>query len=412
MIGDKRRNSITRFLTALAVCGLVLTSTGAVADDRLRSDVEAELPPIETAYLASPGDDAVRRDYATVLYELGDVWQANDVIAPLATPSSSNIDDLKLGSRLAYLVGDYGRAEVLYKRLTEIAARDSEAYADAVEGLGLVYIQTDRFSRARDLEPPADPPEGEDDGSDTLEFIQKFEGEPNQIEWATPEKVAHLPMINDYTQPGVLPLFSLEVNGHPVEFILDTGGGFLYIDEGRRRKGRHQAHPQAAVEVRLHRGRDRGRAPWRRRHRHHGRGDDEERSCGRRQVEGDGSHQRRRSSPPRCSRRFLQHRRLRQRRDRTSRAEQSRQTTAPRVARGRTPADALLDDLHPSHVHQGQHQRAGRIEYVHGLGAGRQHADGHRQRDGRGAWDRRSRRSTSRARGTTGFLSSPTASAP
>jgi len=109
-----------------------------------------------------------------------------------------------------------------------VADKDSEAFADAIKGLSLVYLQTDRLSKTRDLVPPA----GEGKIVDMLEFYQKFPGEPNQIVWATPEKVAHLPMINDYTQPGALPLFSLEINGHPVEFILDTGGGLMYIDEG------------------------------------------------------------------------------------------------------------------------------------------------------------------------------------
>jgi hypothetical protein len=197
---------------------------------RLRSEVEAELLPIEAAYQAAPGDDANRRAYAEILYELGNIWPANDVIAPLATTSSSNIDDVKLGAQLAYLVGDYDRAEELYERLRAIAPEDSEAYTDALEGLVIVYYQTDRYDKARDIVLPETE---ETRGRGTLlTFMQRFEGDPNQIEWATPEKVARLPMVNDYTQPGVLPLFRLEVNGHPVEFILDTGGDRLYIDEG------------------------------------------------------------------------------------------------------------------------------------------------------------------------------------
>lgn len=217
-----------RLLLALAL----LPTLGAVvqADEggKLRSQVEAELPAVEAAYQSAPGDDGHRRAYADLLYKLGNIWQANDVIAPLATISSSNVEDLKLGGNLAYLVGDYDRAEELYQRLRTVAEKDSEVYTQAIRGLGLVFLQTDRFSETRDLEPP----DGEEKGRDLLEFFQKFEGEPNQIEWSTPEKVAHLPMINDYTQPGELPLFELEVNGHPVEFILDTGGGLMYIDEG------------------------------------------------------------------------------------------------------------------------------------------------------------------------------------
>ena len=56
---------------------------------QLRSDVEAKLEPIEAAYQAAPGDDGNRRAYTDILFKLGNIWQANDVIAPLATPWSS-----------------------------------------------------------------------------------------------------------------------------------------------------------------------------------------------------------------------------------------------------------------------------------------------------------------------------------
>lgn len=211
----------------------------------MRSDVEAALPSMEASYLAAPGDDANRRAYAEILFKLGDIWQANDVIASLATASASNTHDIMLGARLAYLTGDYVRAEELYRRLTAIAPDDSDAHTEALEGLVLVYYQMDLYDKAREINlPEPDEMRGE---STLLAFMKKFEGEPNQVEWATPDKVAHLPMINDYTQPGELPLFKLEVNGHPVEFILDTGGDRLYIDEGvAERVGIRHVHKRQA----------------------------------------------------------------------------------------------------------------------------------------------------------------------
>jgi len=213
-------------IAALIAPGIASAQEEGTERGKTRSEVEAELPSIESAHLAAPGDDVNRRAYAAVLYTLGDIWQANDVIAPLAKTSSSNTDDVKLGARLAYLLGDYDRAEVLYQHLRTIAAEGSETHTDAQAGLMLVYYQTDKYEKAEDIELPAD-----DRRNSLLTFMQKFEGEPNQVEWATGERVAHLPMINDYTEPGALPLFRIEVNGHPVEFILDTGGDRLYIDE-------------------------------------------------------------------------------------------------------------------------------------------------------------------------------------
>jgi hypothetical protein len=61
--------------------------------------------------------------------------------------------------------------------------------------------------------------------------MRGFTGAPYRIRWASAEKVARLPIVNDYTPAGALPIVRLKVNGQPVEFILDTGGDRLYIDE-------------------------------------------------------------------------------------------------------------------------------------------------------------------------------------
>ncbi len=207
-----------------------------------RDDVEAELAPLELAYRTAPGNPEARRAYADVLFRLGDIWSANDVLASLATPWSSDPADLARGAELAYLVGDYQRAEALYGRLRLVEEPGSEAELEAIRGLTLVYYQTGQFGRALGLELPED-----DRRSPLLVYMQKFEGEPNQVEWATDERVAHLPMVNEYDQPGALPLLRLEVNGHTVEFILDTGGDRLYIDEGvAERVGIRQIHQREA----------------------------------------------------------------------------------------------------------------------------------------------------------------------
>lgn len=196
---------------------------------KLRGEVEKDLGPIKKAYRAMPGDASNRRAYADILFKLGNIWQANDVIATLATISSSNINDLELGARLALLTSDYDRAEALLGRLREVTDQDSEAYTTALEGLVMVYYQTNQYTKSKRLKLP-DQEIGR--GINVLlTFMQRFEGQPYEIEWATPEKVAHLPIINDIAPPGALPRMKLEINGYPVEFILDTGGDRLYIDE-------------------------------------------------------------------------------------------------------------------------------------------------------------------------------------
>ena len=191
----------------------------------LRGDIERELGPIADAYHSYP-DNNNRHAYADILFKLGNIWMANDLIAPLATLSSSNIDDLELGARISLMMSDYDRAEMLFERLRDLADPDSEAYVTAIQGLVMVYYQTNQYDKTRMIEL-----DGDERRSTLLTFMQRFEGEPYQIEWATSERVAHLPIINDFTVPGALPLMKLEINGHPVEFILDTGGDRLYIDE-------------------------------------------------------------------------------------------------------------------------------------------------------------------------------------
>lgn len=157
------------------------------------------------------------------------MWQANEVIAPLATTSAQNIDDLQLGGRIALLLSDYDRAAALFERLSQVADKSSEAHATALQGLVMVDYQANQYSISKELWLPN---QGDLSGrGPLLTFMQRFEGRPYQIEWATPERVAHLPISNDFASPGALPLLKLEINGYPLEFILDTGGNMLYVDE-------------------------------------------------------------------------------------------------------------------------------------------------------------------------------------
>jgi hypothetical protein len=215
-------------LLALALSGAIpaMAQTG-----KLRGEIEQELVRVEAAFKAAPDSAEKRRAYADVLFRRGNVWQAKDVLAPLAIPSSTHAPDVRLGARLALLTSDYDRAEALYQRLRVIAADDSAERVAALEGLAMVFYQTNRFDRARDLQLPN---EGDDARgiANLLAFMKRFPGTPYGVEWAGPDRVAHLLMVNDIAAPGALPTVTVEINGHPVSFILDTGGDRLYLDEG------------------------------------------------------------------------------------------------------------------------------------------------------------------------------------
>lgn len=204
-------------------------------DTTLRSDLEKEILPVEAAFRSAPDEAAGRRAYADFLFRLGNMREANQVAALLATVTSGNRHDLELGAKIALLLSDYDRAEALYKRLMDVAAKGSESYEKAVSGLVRTYYQSNQYGKTKDLKLPIQWSETRGIGA-LLIFMQKFEGEPYQIEWATEEKVAHLNITNDFRTPGALPLMTLQVNGHDVEFILDTGGDRLYIDNAIARK--------------------------------------------------------------------------------------------------------------------------------------------------------------------------------
>jgi len=201
----------------------------------LRSAVEARLPAIEAAFRSAPEKTENRRAYADILFKLGGMGQANEVIVPLAGTAAAAIDDVRLGARLAYVLGDYRKAEELFGRLKDIAPPGSDAGPAALEGLVLTYYQTNRYDKAQNLKLTKTDRKARDNGS-LVDFMRRFSGVPYGIRWGSSEKVAHLPIVNDFTPAGALPIVRLNVNGQPVEFILDTGGDRLYIDEGVARR--------------------------------------------------------------------------------------------------------------------------------------------------------------------------------
>ena len=227
-----RALTITATVIVLLLCPSAFLCS-AQQGKKLRSDLERELPAIEAAYREAPGDAANRRAYASRLFMLGNIWEANDVVSPLATASSSNVADLELGAKVALMTCDYERAEILCKRLKDVAEEGSDSYGQAIKGLVMTYYQTDQYAKVKDLKLSDQTTRGL---STLLTFMQMFEGEPYQVEWANKDKVAHTPIVNDFTLPGTLPLVKLQINGHDVEFILDTGGDRLYIDEAVAKK--------------------------------------------------------------------------------------------------------------------------------------------------------------------------------
>ena len=208
------------------IVGIVAPATAQSGPARTR--VEADTVRIHAAFSAAPANPGARREWARTLYLLGDIREARQVLDPLLAGTPA-VEDVSLGARLAYLAGDYAGADKLFERLRSIAPDDTTRNT-AIRGLVLSRYQRNDFAGVRGLEL-----KGEDDevgvGS-LLTFMQRFEGQPYGIEWQSADRVAHLTMTNDITVSGALPEMTVVINGHPVNFILDTGGDRLYLDEG------------------------------------------------------------------------------------------------------------------------------------------------------------------------------------
>ena len=195
--------------------------------NRTRLDVERELVPVRDAFQQDPVDAERRRAYARILYELGNVWEATEIIAPLLASESPELADLALGAKLSRITMDLAQAEQLYRRVLDLADGESDIYSEAVEGLELTWFQGNRYHNIGEFPLPED---FESYNRDFHDFLKNFEGQPYQTEWTSADRTALMPFHNDITQPGALPAMEVTVNGHPLEFILDTGGNMLVID--------------------------------------------------------------------------------------------------------------------------------------------------------------------------------------
>jgi hypothetical protein len=94
--------------------------------------------------------------------------------------------------------------------------------ASAARALALVYYQTNRYDRCRELASSAA-------GIDfpLLDLMLAFEDEPYRVEWESGDETV-VPFV--ITDP--LPLIDVEVDGHKLTALIDTGGDTFILDPG------------------------------------------------------------------------------------------------------------------------------------------------------------------------------------
>jgi len=217
-----KRNAQSTFkvgLVFLFALGLVLLIAASEAE-KTRADILVEIAKLEPEFKKDPTNAETRFKYGELLYQSGEFWKARDIIAPLIKPAEPSSEALSLAAKLEYLLGNYGEAEKLYKRLIEAKSGDVSGQVMAKVGLVFTYYQTNQYEKVKELQFPPGVK------LPNLEMMKAFEEKPYQKEWHNEEKVSVVPFL--MTDP--LPVLTIEFNGVPVQVIFDTGANAFILD--------------------------------------------------------------------------------------------------------------------------------------------------------------------------------------
>jgi tetratricopeptide (TPR) repeat protein len=92
-----------------------------------------------------------RVEAATAAHAAGDFAGARELAREVVGDGDPSLEALQGLAELEYLLGEYGAAEPLLRRVVEEAGRNVRVRVDAEVALALVYLQTNRYSEARGL---------------------------------------------------------------------------------------------------------------------------------------------------------------------------------------------------------------------------------------------------------------------
>ncbi|NOX49063.1 MAG: hypothetical protein GXP16_00800 [Gammaproteobacteria bacterium] len=203
---------------ALALANLAFFP--ALAAEKTRPDILAEMGKVKEDFLNSRDNVDVRYEYTNLLFQSGDFWEARKVAQPIVEAPDATNEALTLAARLAYLVGKYEIAEDLFQRILDTKAGDPNERVLEMVGLMFAYYQQNKYDKIRAMEFPSGVQ------LPNVEAIKASAKLPYQIEWANEDRVASMPFL----VPDPLPVFMVEVNGVPMAVAFDTGADSLILD--------------------------------------------------------------------------------------------------------------------------------------------------------------------------------------
>ena len=184
-----------------------------------RIDLEADLADAKQRYDANPDDSGAVYEYAQLLYQNADFEAARTILDPLLQEESPAPEIVYTAANVEYVLGNYAKAEELYRYLVQNHNEDMGLAAEA--GLQMVYYQTNEYSKASGLFA------GQDFENSFLDMMKAFgDDTPYEMDWHGQEEA-----IVPFVVGDPLPVVPIEINGVRLNAVIDTGAPMLLVEE-------------------------------------------------------------------------------------------------------------------------------------------------------------------------------------
>ena len=215
------KNGVPGASLAIVLTWLACAPSSGLAQMPTRPEVLSELEAAERAFERAPDDADARFEVARQLLRSGEFWRARDVVRQAADRQDAALDAVDLAAELAYLTGAYDEAASLYERLIAASEGDMSRQVMAKVQLLFTYYQQDRFTAGGAIEFP------QGVQLPNADLMRAFEEDPYRQEWEGDDRVAEI----EFLDIDPLPVVEAQVNGIPVNLIIDTGGDLLILDD-------------------------------------------------------------------------------------------------------------------------------------------------------------------------------------
>ncbi|EGT2202446.1 Flp pilus assembly protein TadD, contains TPR repeats [Clostridioides difficile] len=193
-------------------------STPKTVEKVTRVNCEKQLKEVKAKYKKNPNDEAIRLEYAQILFKLGNITEAQEILNPLLNSKKPSPDAIFLSARIEYLNGNYTQAEKLYDNLIEQYPDKFKSKAE--DELALTYYQTNQYQKADKLSSVKT-------NNALLEMMKAFKDKhPNKIDW-NGKKETVIPFVTG----DPLPIIPVEINGKRINTIIDNGAPMFVVDE-------------------------------------------------------------------------------------------------------------------------------------------------------------------------------------